>query len=125
MPSSMTYGRGAQLGRPRPWNTIFGVGDREGLNERGEAPPPYIHEDKPPSISAGEGPSRVRITEVDGENAVELRQIDPAARRPPGYEENFEPENATAGPRVNTSAEGTEGSVRRPDAAVTARSRSE
>jgi len=89
---------------------ILGVGDREGLNERGEAPPPYIHEDKPPSIRQGDGASRVGTVGNNGTEPIELTQMQPNYRRPPGYEEN-------------TGTDGGPVTVTRPAAALTTSNR--
>ncbi|RFU31883.1 hypothetical protein B7463_g4490, partial [Scytalidium lignicola] len=114
--------QGYRSGRARPWNNFFGSGDREGLDERGEAPPPYAHEDKPPSIDVGERSGRV----ANGADAVELRQMDPAAQRLPRYDESVGAENETTMTTtgVMSSAEDRDGTIRRPDTAVTAPRRS-
>ncbi|KAG4435246.1 hypothetical protein IFR05_009279 [Cadophora sp. M221] len=63
----------------------------EGLNERGEAPPPYNPGSKPPSIRSDDG---VAVREVDVSRPgtrdgqmVELNTIEPQRQDPPGYHE--------------------------------------
>lgn len=65
----------------------------EGLDERGEAPPPYMEGGKPPSISAGAvGHQEVDVSVHSGEG-VELRPMSSGNGRvpePPGYLERSE-----------------------------------
>ncbi|KAH8811847.1 hypothetical protein F5884DRAFT_783615 [Xylogone sp. PMI_703] len=115
--------RSARTGR---WNNVFGFGDREGLNERGEAPPPYVPEDKPPSISAAEGTSRNLYSRAGAPaGAVELAQMDAAASRPPRYDESVGTENEAAPGGSRASVEEGSASIRRPDRAVTVPRRSD
>lgn len=60
----------------------------EGLDERGEAPPPYNAGSKPPSIHAGDGvrevePSRTR----EGPQGVEMNRMASPRHDPPGYQD--------------------------------------
>lgn len=98
-------------------NGIHGVGAREdGLDERGEAPPPYVPGSKPPSIRSMDG-RRPRTSTSNGSSAgeeVELRRISREENRPPGYHEHerFGSEESVAG-------------VTRPNTAITASERFE
>ena len=104
------------------WRNRFrGAGNRveegriEGLDERGEAPPPYKEGGKPPSL---------RSVHVDGSAGagVELRRVSVDGRRePPGYDEasreatretEEDVEDVTR-PRTALVAEGRFGSMRR------------
>jgi len=82
--------------------TIERASREDGLNERGEAPPPYNPGDKPPSIRAAHGDTvepGVGNSEAD---AVELMSVGP-----PKYDENL-------------GAEDGSGRIMRPDSAVVA-----
>ena len=87
------------------WNsgTTQRNNDEEGLDERGEAPPPYMPGTKPPSLR-----SVSRDSTGPGE-AVELRPMSAGVEHPPGYNEHV--------------SEGSDASLRRPDTAVTASDR--
>lgn len=97
------------------WRTRFraGLGNNtgredereEGLDERGEAPPPYAPGSKPPSIRSHERRS------TDGGEEVELRSLS-VGHNPPGYHE-----------AASRSTEGDAGGVTRPRTAVTASER--
>ena len=108
------------------WRTRFraGLGNNtgrddtrvEGLDERGEAPPPYAPGSKPPSIRTEDG--RRESTDhgvgVRGGEAVELRTMSgEVIHSPPGYHEA-----ASRGPQEEDS-----GDVTRPRPAVTASDR--
>jgi hypothetical protein len=88
----------------------------EGLNERGEAPPPYVPGTKPPSLRSTD---RVAVPVPGSEESgdVELgdmtRPVPPP--QPPGYNEHAQDERANDGrfPPV----------VQRPATAVTANER--
>lgn len=86
--------------RGRAGASIYGSGARsdreEGLDERGEAPPPYVPGSKPPSVRNGDG---VELGDMSRESM----------HQPPGYNEHMEEGDL---------------SVRRPDAVVTAVERS-
>lgn len=85
----------------------------DGLDERGEAPPPYVEGGKPPSISAG----------VEGSGsagaAVELQTLSRAAsgsggvHEPPGYHEHLGSEADMARPTAAVLAGERHGSNRR------------
>jgi hypothetical protein len=88
----------------------------EGLDERGEAPPPYVPGSKPPSLRSVEGVGRPRTSSEHrvGE-AVELRQMRGDIERPPGYHEHLVPDNDVAITRPDTAVTASErfGSMRR------------
>ena len=66
----------------------------EGLDERGEAPPPYAPGSKPPSIrSADERRASTRAGSVEEEEAVELARMSGETNNPPIYHNH-----ATQGP---------------------------
>lgn len=90
-------------------NEIATAVREEGLNERGEAPPPYMPGSKPPSIRTEElrRPS-TSDSHMQGQ-IVELRRMS-AAASPPEYHEDFRESGGPAG-------------VTRPDTAVTASER--
>jgi len=80
----MRRGRGSE-------STIQRDGGEEGLDERGEAPPPYAPGSKPPSIRTVDlrRPSTsLRTGEVEEVELGHIRQEDPNA--PPGYHEHVE-----------------------------------
>lgn len=119
-----------RFGRPRPYNGFgfgLGTGDRnrqiareEGLDERGEAPPPYIPGSKPPSlrsIDLGDSPADDFTRTIStssrggGNEAVEMHRMNTdreCQRRsdPPLYHEA-------------TGQDHDIGDVRRPPIAVT------
>jgi hypothetical protein len=84
----------------------------EGLDERGEAPPPYVPGTKPPSLRSVEG---VRRPSTSSEHrvgeAVELRPMSRDVEHPPGYHEHQD------------LASGGDVGIARPDTAVTASDR--
>jgi len=85
-----------------------------GLDERGEAPPPYVPGTKPPSLRSMDGmgrPSTSSEHRVGG--AVELRPMGGDVEHPPGY---YERQDLVPGGNVG---------VTRPDMAVTASERFE
>jgi len=99
---SHTRGQRALARDVESWRSRFGMGrtglynnnihdtdTEDGLNERGEAPPPYIPGSKPPSISSEElrRPSSAASSPVPSEG-VELSNAG-MNRSPPGYNENF------------------------------------
>lgn len=90
-------------------NGIHDIGREEGLDERGEAPPPYAPVSKPPSI----GSEEIRRPSLSHapEGVVELRRMSGEAK-PPGYHEHPN----------RMSEEGSAG-ITRPDTAVTASER--
>jgi hypothetical protein len=98
------------------WRTRFRVGlggdidERgfEGLDERGEAPPPYAPGSKPPSIRT----HRDSMDNGNGGQAVELRRLSEDVNRPPGYHE-----------AASTSQQEDIGVIARPRPAVTASER--
>ncbi|KAH7399950.1 hypothetical protein BKA64DRAFT_470051 [Cadophora sp. MPI-SDFR-AT-0126] len=125
-------GRGA-MRRAHAGGLGTGVGDgrgagaverTEGLNERGEAPPPYRPGSKPPSLRSSDGvavrevPSRERD---GGEQAVEMdtivRPTPTSGQDPPGYHEEING-NGTANNGGNESWADLE--MTRPTPAVTA-----
>jgi len=83
----------------------------EGLDERGEAPPPYVPGTKPPSLRSLEreiGSSA--SSEHAASEAVELRPLSVSVEHPPGYDDQHPtPENAAG--------------IARPDTVVTASER--
>ena len=101
-----TMGR-TGLGWP-PSTTQRNRGDiEEGLDERGEAPPPYVPGTKPPSLRDVEMERRPSSSsEHSVGEAVELQPMNGEVEHPPGYNEHSPPEN-NAG-------------IARPDMAVTA-----
>jgi len=76
----------------------------EGLDERGEAPPPYVPGSKPPSIRSADGvPAAQNAAHVEGEG-VELGDMSRIlAPQPPDYNENVE----------------ADANLRRPETAIT------
>lgn len=79
----------------------------EGLNERGEAPPPYVPGSKPPSIGA----SVERRSSLGSRHSMEDVELGDLSRNhpaPPGYDQT------NAGYEVDIA------DIRRPDVAVTA-----
>lgn len=84
----------------------------EGLDERGEAPPPYVPGTKPPSLRSVDGVRRLSTSSEHrvGE-AVELRPMSGNVEHPPGYHE-----------RQDLAPGGNVG-IARPDTAVTASER--
>jgi len=83
----------------------------EGLDERGEAPPPYVPGTKPPSLRSmdRERRSSASSQRIVGE-VVELRPLSGEVGHPPGYDEQHPAPTRDAG-------------VTRPDVAVTASER--
>ncbi|KAH8796663.1 hypothetical protein BGZ57DRAFT_864507 [Hyaloscypha finlandica] len=104
-----TMGRSG-LGWPTSTTQRIRSDVEEGLNERGEAPPPYVPGTKPPSLRSVERERRESSSSehIVGE-AVELRPLSKDVEHPPGYHEH------------PTSEAGT--GVARPDTAVTASER--
>ena len=100
-------------------NGIHGVGEREdGLDERGEAPPPYVPGSKPPSLRSTDGRRPRTNHEPSVGEDVELRRMSRGANGPPGYHEHvgLDLDNSTAGvTKPNTAVTASErfGSVRR------------
>ena len=92
----------------------------EGLDERGEAPPPYVPGSKPPSVRSLE---RRRSSVEGGLGEVELRRLSAETRsNPPGYHE------ASRGTDESSGHEDVRGTdqmeqVTRPMTAVTASER--
>jgi hypothetical protein len=84
----------------------------DGLDERGEAPPPYVEGMKPPSISAG---SVGRERSGHTEEGVELQTLSGSGtvHEPPGYHEQLSSETDMRRPTVAVLAEGGHGSARR------------
>jgi hypothetical protein len=79
----------------------------EGLDERGEAPPPYVPGTKPPSLRSVDRERRDSTnSEHVLEEAVELRHLSGGAEHPPGYHEHLASESGAG--------------ITRPDTAVTA-----
>lgn len=75
------------MGRAGAYNNTTNDTDVEdGLNERGEAPPPYVPGSKPPSIGSEElrRPSTSASSHLHSE-PVELTNLSP---KPPGYNEH-------------------------------------
>ena len=99
------------------WRTRFraGLGNNralEGLDERGEAPPPYAPGSKPPSIRTHDERTSSDIGGQEGEGeAVELRGVS-GVHNPPGYHE-----------AANGTGEEDVGDIARPRTAVTASER--
>lgn len=78
----------AAMGRAGGYNNnIHDVNAEDGLNERGEAPPPYVPGSKPPSISSEElqRPSTAASSHLHTDS-VELSNMEPTSN-PPGYNE--------------------------------------
>lgn len=77
---------------------------QEGLDERGEAPPPYKpRPSRPPSIRQGESAAG-----SGGTGDMELGRVEGDGQGPPGYREITPPENGNTGevlrpPRAITS----------------------
>lgn len=90
----------------------------EGLNERGEAPPPYNPGSKPPSIRTNDGISAREVSSGGGGVAetVELNTIDVPRQDPPGYHE----ETNAGTDNERRSFGGEDAVVARPATAVTA-----
>ncbi|KAI9055888.1 hypothetical protein LZ554_000826 [Drepanopeziza brunnea f. sp. 'monogermtubi'] len=85
----------------------------EGLNEEGEAPPPYNPGSKPPSVRSTDGVRQGgRVREVEMQDIQDMTRPRPG---PPGYHEQ-----TSAGSGVNGTATEGDGVVVRPAAAVTA-----
>ncbi|KUJ18424.1 uncharacterized protein LY89DRAFT_684330 [Mollisia scopiformis] len=83
----------------------------EGLDERGEAPPPYVPGSKPPSIRSTDGvlPSTSALAaDADGLELGDMRRPEPV-HHPPGYNEHVEADELD---------------LRRPDAVAAANRRS-
>jgi hypothetical protein len=91
--------------RRRYWNTNFRnteVTREEGLNEHGEAPPPYVPKDDENTSSAGpqaggyfgQGPAR------PAEPAIPMQTLsrDQAGLKPPGYEQSVQPSGSRLTP---------------------------
>ena len=101
------------VGRVGIYNSnIHETGVEDGLNERGEAPPPYVPGSKPPSISSDElrRPSTAASSHLHTE-PVELSNMG-AASSPPGYNEHF-----------NRASENGLGDITRPGPVITASAR--
>jgi hypothetical protein len=80
----------------------------EGLDERGEAPPPYVAGTKPPSLrSVGREMRPSTSSEHSVGEALELRPMNGDVEHPPGYNDS---------PEINAG-------ITRPDTAVTASER--
>lgn len=95
-------------------NTLHGNGRVEGLNERGEAPPPYVPGSKPPSLRSGDGRRPSTSSEHARMQDVELGNMgrNGNGNGPPGYHEH-----------TFLGNEGDIADIRRPDPAVTAHER--
>lgn len=91
--------------RRRYWNTNFRnaeVSREEGLNEHGEAPPPYVPKDDENTGSTGpqageyfgQGPAR------PAEPAIPMQTLsrDQAGLKPPGYEQTVQPSGSRLTP---------------------------
>ena len=93
------------------WRTRFrpnyNNGREEGLDERGEAPPPYAPGSKPPSIRSHER----RGTDTENGEEVELARMN-TGHNPPGYHE-----------AARSAEEEDIGDITRPRMAVTASDR--
>ena len=62
----------------------------EGLDERGEAPPPYVPGSKPPSLRSVERERRPSSSsEHSVGEAVELQPMNGEVEHPPGYNEHL------------------------------------
>lgn len=83
----------------------------EGLNERGEAPPPYVPGTKPPSLRSNDGVA-VPSPAGDADEDVELgdmRRENVSPPQPPGYDQH--------------ANDGRFAPVQRPATAITANER--
>lgn len=84
----------ARLGRGWPGTGNAGVNTRDerddGLDERGEAPPPYVPGSRPPSLRSGDEVRPSLGSENRMGNEVELRNMNDTRglKEPPGYHEN-------------------------------------
>ncbi len=89
-------------------------GRDEGLDERGEAPPPYVSGSKPPSIRSEDGIARPDSSRsvVRAQEGVELGDMSrPGNNDPPCYHEH------------HTEASRDAAGISRPETAVTAQER--
>jgi len=130
-------GRGA-MRRAHAGGLGPGVGERrgvdertEGLDELGEAPPPYIPGDKPPSLRSSDGVAvrQVRSREGDEERGGQAVEMDTIARPvpthgqdPPGYREETN-RNANLNGNNGRNETWDDLEMTRPTPAVTARPR--
>jgi hypothetical protein len=98
----------------------------EGLDERGEAPPPYVVGDKPPSIRStrSEGNGNTERVGCSGREEVELRpwSRNRVERGPPKYGESFRLREGQVERNGNGNGNGDLG-LARPRAAVMAAER--
>jgi hypothetical protein len=104
----------ARLGRGWPGTGNAGVNTRDerddGLDERGEAPPPYVPGSRPPSLRSGDEVRPSLGSENRMGNEVELRNMNDtrAPKEPPGYHENTGSETDPAIARPATSITASE-----------------
>jgi len=83
----------------------------EGLDERGEAPPPYVPGTKPPSLRSVDVGRPSTSSEHRVGEAVELRAMSGDVEHPPDYHDHHD------------LAPGSDVGITRPDTAVTASER--
>ena len=78
----------------------------EGLNENGEAPPPYMPKEDEEMGNNGSNASGQRAqaegTPVPGEPSIPMQTLsrDQAGLKPPGYEQSVQPDNGASGSRL-------------------------
>jgi hypothetical protein len=72
----------------RSSSALHDTGREEGLDERGEAPPPYVPGSKPPSIRTGDGRRPSVSTRQVGAEDVEMGHVSRDGNGPPGYHEH-------------------------------------
>ena len=91
-------------------NGIHDVGEREnGLDERGEAPPPYVPRAKPPSIRSTDGREASTSHSSSIGEEMELGIISTGTSGPPVYHEH-----------IGLDSEGNVAGVTSPEAVFTA-----
>jgi hypothetical protein len=95
------------IGRAGAYNSnIHDINAEDGLNERGEAPPPYVPGSKPPSINSEDlqRPSTAASSHLHGES-VELTNMEPNSN-PPGYNERLNRRSGDESPDANITRPG-------------------
>lgn len=99
------FGRGRNgLGWPTSTPPRHRRDVEEGLDERGEAPPPYVPGTKPPSLRTVERETRPSTNSGHAEGeAVEMRRMSREVEHPPGYNDHSVSESPVGVTRPDTA----------------------
>lgn len=86
---------------------VSDVHREEGLDERGEAPPPYMPDEPPPTLARGDVglDNGVDVDAAAAGSSIPLRRLSANARKPPDYvEEETEPTNTSSSAEIHDSS---------------------